>query len=1315
MRDLSRRLLIIALAGLAATAATLAAGWFVGRARLGPDAIATGTRIEADLRLRVAEMRGSLDRATAAVADPALVTRAIGQDKAAARMLFARAAAALAAREGPTALTVYPEGNPTPLAWAGRPVALPDGSQDGGRVRFALVEGPGTRLVSRTTLFDGDRRIATIVVERTFDVVVAPRAAGANEPAGWTRVRTALAPVAIASARRAIPSGGFRLFDPDGRPLLAAVIRPSDVQRARDRWATATGSIAGIVAAVALLLLVIPLLDWRARVTARGRATAVTLAAAAILVAARGMLRWASPADWIDRPLLSSTAYGSPLLAPLLGSPLGFLATALVAVALIGLVLGPFARWQRTGQAHRARLAGWPLVAYLLVQAAAGVALLLLVEAECALIANTVVHTRLDLLAVWRYADDGARLALESGLVLAHAGAAALGVIILRTALVPWCAARRPALRAVTSGLWLLPLAAAAVLPGGTLRSAAAVLAPGVVIVACARRAPRWFARLRHGTPARRMALLALALLVPACAFYPALVNAVTSDRARLIETRLAPEARNQRQTVQRALSESLATIDARTDLRGLAAETAESPRTAVPADAAYAAWQGTALAAYPLTSSIEIYDPSGTLVSRFAFNLPEDLTATPRADERSCTWDIYEEVAPFFAEERRALHAGRAICDARGRPGGAIVVHAILDYQNLPFIASGGPYLEALRPDDAGLSRDGSGSGDDVAFAFYGWSGRPLFTSGDRAWRLDPDVLARLTASRDPFWARLSRGDAASDVYLLSDRGGIYALGVPVLGVTGYLIGLAELTILCLGVFAILLAGWTVLAGIGGRPHSRPRLLDDIRASFSRTLLLAFTLTVILPVVAVAVMTRTIVAEQLRANVEQDARETVAMAQRVVEDLMAPRMGEGRPPLDDNLLVWVSRLIDQDVNVFIGSRLVATSERDLFASGRLPTRTPADQYAALVLDRQASAVTRETLDPVGSYLLAGTALTAIGDDAMLTVPMASQEQAIEGQIDALDRRVLLGALLFIIAGAALGSSMAARISGPVSRLTRATRRLARGDLDVQVTAATTSSDEMRRLVEHFNAMAVDLRVQRAERERTQRLEAWAEMARQVAHEIKNPLTPIQLNAEHLRRVHADRGAPLGRMLDACVATILGQVHLLRRIASEFSNFGSAPVPQAVPLDVLALIDDVTSPYRAAADSGVAFEISVPDDLPPAHADRTLITRALVNLIENALHAMPGGGRVGIRAWADTSRIHIAIVDSGSGMDADALARAFEPYFSTRTGGTGLGLPIARRNVEASGGTLTISSAPGSGTIAEVTVPLISTAPTPIR
>jgi nitrogen fixation/metabolism regulation signal transduction histidine kinase len=353
-------------------------------------------------------------------------------------------------------------------------------------------------------------------------------------------------------------------------------------------------------------------------------------------------------------------------------------------------------------------------------------------------------------------------------------------------------------------------------------------------------------------------------------------------------------------------------------------------------------------------------------------------------------------------------------------------------------------------------------------------------------------------------------------------------------------------------------------------------------------------------------------------------------------------------------------------------------------------------------LRNEAALVTRERIGQF-EYLVAATPLT-IRQLGILTVPLTSRQREIDQQLETLDRQALLAALLFILGGASVGYYMAERISDPVNRLTRATRRIARGDLDARI--AATSSDELRRLVEAFNSMAADLQRQRGELERTNRLEAWAEMARQVAHEIKNPLTPIQLNAEHLRRVHADRGEPMGAVVQECVATILTQVKLLRQISSEFSSFASSPTAKQSEVDVIALVREVMDPYRQGLEGRIRLDVDLPETLPHVSIDRTLVSRALVNIIENALHAMPGAGALTVRAGQNGQAVHIRVSDTGVGMDAEAMARAFEPYFSTKAAGTGLGLPIAKRNVELSGGTISMSSERDKGTTVELTLPI---------
>ena len=206
-----------------------------------------------------------------------------------------------------------------------------------------------------------------------------------------------------------------------------------------------------------------------------------------------------------------------------------------------------------------------------------------------------------------------------------------------------------------------------------------------------------------------------------------------------------------------------------------------------------------------------------------------------------------------------------------------------------------------------------------------------------------------------------------------------------------------------------------------------------------------------------------------------------------------------------------------------------------------------------------------------------------------------------------------------------MGLYMAERIADPVRRLTRATRRIARGDFDAQI--AVKSADELRRLVDAFNSMAAELKAQRTQLERTHRLEAWAEMARQVAHEIKNPLTPIQLSAEHLRRVHADRGEPMGEVLESCVtldpragsaaAADLGRVLELRVVADRAPR----------PVDLPELVAEVVDPYR----TGLAGRIEIVNRVAAAAAagarrQDARSRRSLANIVENALHAMPGAG-----------------------------------------------------------------------------------------
>ncbi|MBI4264317.1 MAG: HAMP domain-containing histidine kinase [Acidobacteria bacterium] len=1301
-----RRLARIAAAGLACAFVVAIAGRVVERAVLGADDADARGRAEAEVQRAFDQMGRALRLMALGIGDAPSVAAAARGDVTAARRLFEAADAALSqpADAAAFALTVY-AADGRPLAWGGRPSELPADRLQGREAWFLAPGALGLRLVYVAPVIGADGvRVGHVATERSLGSSTTTPAAGADAFRYPSRVAPVSLQLSFEGARASQAAPAFEVPAPSGERLLTASVATADLARARNRWRRASASLALVALAISVVLLSGPLLDWRNR---RARAAPYALAVALVAASAVGgrlLLRLASPADWSGAALFSSIDYASSLLRPLTTSPFDFLLTAVTTGGMVALLL--FAvEAARVHLRHRRRpVAGaGTVIAYLGTQAGAGVVLAVWLLAYLALLRDTVASTTLDLLHVSLHPlDSGTRLALQLGLIVWHATAVGCGVAIVRAALVWWSVPRAGRwLRVATIGSWALPLVVWQLATDTATGRELPLLVASAAVIALATAATRLKARYRHGSQAFRLTMMTFGLVAPAVIFYPSMFQLAWQAKAQLVEARHAPQARDHRQTIQRLLQESLEQIDRFPGLAQLVALPV-LPDTEAPTDRAFQVWRVTGLATYPVTSSVELYGSDGVLGSRFAFNLPEDLTTVPRSEETACAWEIYEEVSPFFAVERRVLHAGRAVCAPDGRPVGSIVVHAILDYANLPFIASQNPYVELMRPAD--LLRGEGVSGRDVEFAFYGWSRTPLYASAVTAWPLDDAVFARIEESRTPLWAELRRGDERYDVYILNDRGGIYALGFPVPSPLQHLVNLAELTVLAWVTYALLLVVTAIGGAFSRRGTTARALMREVRASFYRKLLLAFMAATVVPVVALAVATRNYVADEIRVNVEQEAIRTASAARRVVEDLVTPRAAEQGVGVSDNLMVWVSRLIDQDVNIFSGPRLLATSERNLFASGLLPTRTSADVYRALVLQNEATTVTREQVGELEPYLVAATSMAARPVDAMITVPLTSREREIEAQIDTLDRRVLLGALLFVFGGAAIGYWLAERIADPVNRLTRATRRLARGDLDVRV--AATSSDELRRLVQDFNRMAGELQRQQKALERTHRLEAWAEMARQVAHEIKNPLTPIQLNAEHLRRVHADRGQPLHPVLEECVATILTQVKLLRQIASEFSSFASSPTAKPAPVPVPDLVHEAIAPYRAGLEDRIQFDVDVPADLPPVYVDRTLIARSLTNIVENALHVMPGLGALTVVARSEDSSVRIRVSDTGAGMDAEALARAFEPYFSTKTTGTGLGLPIAKRNIELSGGTIAVTSERDKGTSVEVTLPV---------
>ncbi len=218
---------------------------------------------------------------------------------------------------------------------------------------------------------------------------------------------------------------------------------------------------------------------------------------------------------------------------------------------------------------------------------------------------------------------------------------------------------------------------------------------------------------------------------------------------------------------------------------------------------------------------------------------------------------------------------------------------------------------------------------------------------------------------------------------------------------------------------------------------------------------------------------------------------------------------------------------------------------------------------------------------------------------------------------------------------------------------------------------------------------------------RAQRVLAWGEMARQVAHEIKNPLTPIRLGVQHLRRAHADRRADFERILDQNVTRILAEIDRLDEIARAFSRYGTAPGDRAPTeaTDVAAVVRDVVA-LETMGESDVAWRLDGVQDAALAHARRDELREVLLNLLENS--RLAGAHEVQIAVRRTDGVVRVRVRDDGEGIPADVLPRIFEPHFSTRTSGSGLGLAITRRIVDSWGGSIEVESERGTGTTVQI-------------
>ena len=306
----------------------------------------------------------------------------------------------------------------------------------------------------------------------------------------------------------------------------------------------------------------------------------------------------------------------------------------------------------------------------------------------------------------------------------------------------------------------------------------------------------------------------------------------------------------------------------------------------------------------------------------------------------------------------------------------------------------------------------------------------------------------------------------------------------------------------------------------------------------------------------------------------------------------------------------------------------------------------------------------------------------------------------------ALQDQVVWGAAVAVVFVLALSSIIIARaisrkISGPIEDLTVATARVAEGDLTVQ--AETAAKDEIGVLVDSFNRMILDLKSSREKLIAAERVAAWREVARQVSHEIKNPLTPINLALYRIRQ-------RLGEWVESQPAvresfqSIEEELSALAHLADEFSSFARLPSAKLIPDDINEIVR-LTGRLHQGTEANCNLKLDLATDLPLRPLDREQIKRLLHNLIKNSLEAMTGRRcNILIITRKEGERVSLMVADNGPGVSPEFRQRIFEPHSSTKRGGSGLGLVMVKRIVEEHGGTIEVESELGKGTAFKILI-----------
>ncbi|MCD6161760.1 MAG: HAMP domain-containing protein [candidate division Zixibacteria bacterium] len=385
-----------------------------------------------------------------------------------------------------------------------------------------------------------------------------------------------------------------------------------------------------------------------------------------------------------------------------------------------------------------------------------------------------------------------------------------------------------------------------------------------------------------------------------------------------------------------------------------------------------------------------------------------------------------------------------------------------------------------------------------------------------------------------------------------------------------------------------------------------------------------------------------------------------------------------------------------QDIKSLSGAELI------LYRNGIISESTISGDFDRMPIDTSSSKISSLNLGSV-PYKCGVFPLTDFSDEKIADLMIAIDTYDLQAAFDNVSLIFILFAVGGLILALVIAWGFAHRISKPIAELAAMTNELATGNFDVDI--HSKRKDEIGDLIKNFNSMASDLKDYHKKLIDSERMTAFTQMAQKVAHEIKNPLTPIQVSIQDLKRAYDRNDNDFPQIIEKSCHTILEEVSSLARIVKEFSEFARFPAPQLSRENLNDIMSSLATLYTNEIEiNRLTLDFSAEKLM--MDIDRDQIKRAVHNVLKNALEATAETGQVELKTYIENSFAVVMVTDNGSGFSAQAKKNLFSPYFTTKTDGSGLGLVITKKILSEHNGSIEIDDEVGVGTVIKLKLPL---------